>query len=112
MAVTPKCLVEPVLLTTANVNYYTVGKGATIIDKMTVINVTAFDDVITIYLVPSGGSAGSSNRIARNLRIAPDETYEFSKVEGHILNIGDSIMAVAGNASALSFRVSGREVAL
>jgi len=110
MAISPKCLIEPTLLTASNASYYAVTKGITIIDKMTVTNVSANFTNITVYLVPSGATPSGTHRIAMAITINPSETYEFSKVEGHILNTGDSIQAFASAASSLSFRVSGREV--
>ena len=110
MAISPKCLIQPVLLTATNANYYAVTKGVTIIDKMTVVNVTTSYATLTVYLVPSGITAAGTHRIIMALSIAPSETYEVTKAEGHVLNTGDSIQAFSGTASALSFRVSGREV--
>jgi hypothetical protein len=112
MAVTPKCIIEPTALTVSNAIYYTVNKGLTIIDKVTVVNVTTSYAAITIYLVPYGVTPSGIHRIIKALTIAPGETYEFSAIEGHVLNTGDSIQAFSDTASALSFRVSGREVAL
>jgi hypothetical protein len=110
MAISPKCLIEPTLLTASNASYYTATKGVTIIDKMTVTNVTTLYETVTVYLVPSGITPAGSHRIAMAISIAPSETYEFTKAEGHVLNTGDSIQAFSSTASALSFRVSGREV--
>ena len=110
MAITPKCLVEPVFLTTADVQYYVASKGITIIDKLTVYNVSALYQTLNINLVASGGASSTTNRIVGVFTIAPGETYEFTKIEGHILNTGDSIHSLASANSALSLRVSGREV--
>lgn len=110
MAITPKCLVEPVVLTTVNLTYYTASKGVTIIDKMTVLNMSANYQTLIVYLIPSGVSPSGNHIIIKNLIIAPSETYDLTKVSGHVLNTGDSIQALAGAASVLSFRVSGREV--
>ena len=112
MAITPKCLIEPTLLTASNTNYYAASKGLTIIDKMTVVNTsTTLFISFTIYLVPSGTAAAASHHaIIKSFTLSPNETYECAKAEGHVLNTGDSIHAAAGTTANLSFRVSGREV--
>jgi len=113
MSVTPKCIINPVYLTTSYVQYYLVNKGATIIDKLTAYNNASTYQTITINLVPSGGTLATANRIINNFVIAPGETYEFSNIEGHVLNQGDSIYSLTNSATAaITIRCSGREVAL
>jgi hypothetical protein len=112
MAITPKCIIEPVQLTNANVNYYAVTKGNTIIDKLTLCNTTTSSANVTIDLVESGGSAGVSKRILSARTISPGETYNCVEASGHVLNIGDSIQAFASVSARITIRASGREVAL
>lgn len=110
MAITPKCLVEPTILTTGNLTYYTASKGVTIIDKVTVVNLASTYQTLIIYFIPSGASPSGDYMIIKNLIIAPSETYDITKISGHILNTGDYIQAASNSSVALSLRVSGREV--
>ena len=113
MAVSPKCLLEPSLLTTSTFGYYAVNKGVTIIDKMTLVNTSStLFIIVSVYLVPSGITLSNTHAIIKSFTLSPNETYEVAKAEGHVLNIGDSIHAIAGTGSLVSFRVSGREVAV
>ena len=58
----------------------------------------------------SGGSAGSSNVITYSKSIAAGDVYTFPELIGHTLQPGDIISTIAGTASALTIRASGREV--
>ena len=58
----------------------------------------------SIYLVPSGGTAGSSNALFYNAPISPNMTVQWTGVIS--LAAGSTIQAVAGTAN-LSIRVTG-----
>lgn len=110
MAVTPKGLVASQQLTNASASYYLATNVKAIIDKMTICNTTAGAVTATVDLIDSGGSAGVTERIISARSIAAGETYTCPEAVGHVLNSGDSIAALASAGSALTFRVSGREV--
>ena len=81
-----------------------------IIDKFTVTNTSAGNVAISVNLVTSGGSAGASNLIIDARTIAPDETYTCPELVGHVLEAGGFISTLAGAATSLTIRCSGREV--
>jgi hypothetical protein len=56
------------------------------------------------------GSAGNINLITKTKTIQPSEVYTFPELVGQVLNRGDFISTIAGTASAINMRVSGREV--
>jgi tetrahydromethanopterin S-methyltransferase subunit D len=114
MAVTPKCIIEPSLLTASSATYYTAPTGTiTIIDKMTLVNTSAtLFLAVTIYLIPAGVTPAGSHVVLKAFTLSPNETYEVAKIEGHVLNTGDFIQAFAGTTNLVSFRVSGREVVI
>ena len=112
MTVSNKVLIAPVLLAATQTTLYTAPTGAkAIIDKATVTNVHATDNVsISVNLVAFGGSASTTNLLVDARVIAVGETYTLPEIVGHYLATGDFISVIAGGASSLSLRVSGRQV--
>lgn len=89
---------------------YTASGVRAIIDKFTGTNTTASAATLTVYIVPSGGSATASNRIVSTRSLAAGETYTFPEMVGHVLNPGDFIATESGTNNAITIRASGREV--
>jgi hypothetical protein len=48
--------------------------------------------------------------IIKNKTLLPSETYTFPELVGHVLQPGGFISTIAGTASAINIRSSGREV--
>lgn len=89
---------------------YTASSGMrTIIDKITAYNGTGGAVTLTIKLVPSGGSAGAANVVALKT-IAAGASETFSEVVGQVLEPGGFISVLAGAATSVVLRISGREV--
>lgn len=94
----------------SNTTYYTAGSGVrTRIDKVTVCNTDSSARTFNLYLVPSGGSAGTTNQLIDTKSVNVDETVEVTFANGHWLAPGDFISAGASAASALTLRISGVE---
>lgn len=110
MAVTLKVLVPPKQLENSQTTQYTATNVKAIIDKATVTNTSANNVTLSVNVVTSGGSAGSSNLIMDNRTIVPDETYLCPELVGQVLEAGSFISTIAGAATSLTMRVSGREV--
>lgn len=109
MTVTSKPLVTGKDLENAQTTQYTATGVRTIIDKCTVYNHTAGAVALTINLVPSGGAAATSNAvISRNVAAGAVDTCP--EVVGHALEPGGFISTLAGAATSLACRISGREV--
>ena len=111
MSTTHKALPESKYAEGAQTTQYTAGVGVrTIIDKFSGYNGTAGAVTLAVNLVPSGGSAGASNlKVLKSL--AAGESYTFPEVVGHVLNSGDFISSIAGAATSIVIRISGREIA-
>jgi hypothetical protein len=60
--------------------------------------------------VQLGGSASNSNLIIDTRTVVPDETYLCPELVGHELDAGAFISTIASNATALTLRISGREI--
>ena len=110
MSVTVKVLVPPLQLQATQTTQYTATSIRAIIDKATVTNTDTVSRTFSVNLVTSGGSAGSANLVIDNRTVQPDETYTCPELVGHALEPGGFISTIASAASALTFRVSGREI--
>lgn len=111
MAVTAKPLFNAKQAENAETTQYTAPGGTrTIIDKFTGTNTTGVAATLTIKLVQSGGGASAANTIVSAKTLQPGESYTFPEVVGHVLNPGDFISTLAGTATAITIRASGREV--
>ena len=110
MTVTAKVLVPPKQLENAQTSQYTATNVRAIIDKATVTNTSASNVTLSVNLVTVSGSAGASNLIIDNRTIVPDETYLCPELVGQVLEAGGFISTIAGAATSLTMRVSGREI--
>ena len=89
---------------------YTSSGVQTIIDKFTATNYNASAATISVNLVASGGSTGNDNLIVKTKTLQPGESYTFPELVGHVLPSGGFISTIAGTASAINIRASGRLV--
>lgn len=111
MAVTAKVLINSKNAASSATTEYTTPVGTrTIVDSFTATNTDASARTLSVYLVPSGGSAGASNLIIKELSIAAGETKEVTSLQKQILAAGDVISVLASVASVVVIRASGREV--
>jgi hypothetical protein len=110
MTVTVKNLVPGKTVEATQTTQYTANNVTTIIDKFTATNYSATAAVISVNLVTTAGTAGDINLITKTKTLQPSEVYTFPELVGQVLNRGDFISTLAGTASAINMRVSGREV--
>lgn len=111
MSVTAKPLINSKFASNSNTTEYTTPSlTRTIIDKFTATNITAGAVTLSIYIVPSAGSAGTSNQIIKDVSIAAGATTDFSSLQNQILATGDFISVAASAVSSITIRASGREV--
>ena len=108
--ITPKNLVPSKAMENAQTTQYTATNCRAVIDKCTVTNISAGAVTFSVNLVPTGGSAGSSNKIISSKSLAAGECYQCPEVIGHILEAGGFISTLAGAATSLTLDVSGREL--
>lgn len=110
MTVTVKVLVPAKTVEATQTTQYTANNVTTIIDKFTATNYSATAAAISVNLVTVSFSAGNQNLISKTKTLQPAEVYTFPELVGQVLNPGDFISTLAGTASAINMRVSGREV--
>lgn len=108
MAQTATRLISGSTLTGSAVTYYTAPTGtSTVIKKLSIINTTASPVAVTIYLIPSGGTAASTNTIASATTVAPGQTWSCPDAENQVLPTGGFIQALG---SGLTIMGSGIQI--
>lgn len=110
MSVQAKVLVPGKTVENVQTTQYTAANVTTIIDKFTVTNYSASAATISVNLVTSTGTAGNINLITKTKSLQASEVYTFPELVGQVLGNGDFISTIAGTASAINMRVSGREI--
>jgi hypothetical protein len=110
MAVAVQVLVSPrTALNTQTTQYVASGVSA-IIDKFTATNYSSAAATLSVNLVTLNDTPGNQNLIVKSKTLLPSETYTFPELVGHVLAPGGYISTIAGTASAINIRCSGREV--
>lgn len=105
MSTTPTVLVAGVALTGSAATYYTAPAGNRVtIKSASVTNTTGGVVSLTLYRVPSGGTAGATNTVISARSVAVNETYNCPELVNKVLHAGDTIQALG---LSLSLDVSG-----
>lgn len=110
MTVTVKVLIPAKIAENSQTTQYTATGVTTIIDKFTATNYNAAAATISVNLVTSADTAGNQNLIVKTKTLQPSETYTFPELVGQVLMSGGFISTIAGTASAINIRASGREI--
>lgn len=110
MTVTAKNLVPAKTVEDTQTTQYIANGVTTIIDKFTATNYSGSSATISVNLITAAGIASNDNLIVKQRTLAASETYIFPELVGQILPSGGFISTIAGTASAINMRVSGREV--
>lgn len=110
MTVTVKTLIPPKQLEATQTTQYTATSVKALIDKATVTNTDTVNRTFRVNIVQLGGSATNANLIIDDRTVVPGETYLCPELIGHELDPGAFISTVASAATALTLRVSGREI--
>jgi len=110
MAVTTKVLVAPLQMQNTQTTQYTATAVRAIIDKATVTNTDTVNRTFSVNLVTASGSASNSNLVIDDKTVVPGETYLCPELVGQVLDPGGFISTIASANTALTLRVSGREI--
>ena len=110
MTVTVTVLVPAQTANNTQSTVYTATGVTAIIDKFTATNYSGTAATISVNLVTSGGTASNNDLIVKTKTLQAGETYTFPELVGHVLRPSGFISTLAGTASAINIRVSGREV--
>ena len=110
MTVSVKVLIPAKIAEGTQTTQYTANGVTAIIDKFTATNYSATAATISVNLVTSADTAGNQNLIVKTKTLQPAETYTFPELVGAALAPSGFISTIAGTASAINIRASGREV--
>lgn len=110
MTVTVKVLIPAKIAEATQTTQYVANGVTTIIDKFTATNYSASAATISVNLVTVAGTAGNLNLITKTKTLQPSEVYTFPEIVGQVLGAGDFISTIAGTATSINIRASGREV--
>jgi hypothetical protein len=108
--ITVKVLIPAKTAEATQTTQYTASGVTTIIDKFTATNYSGTAATISVNLVTSADTAGNQNLITKTKTLQPAEVYTFPELVGQVLMAGGFISTIAGTASAINIRASGREV--
>jgi hypothetical protein len=110
MTVTLKVLIPAKTAEASQTTQYSASNVTTIIDKFTATNYSASSATLSVNLVTSGDTSGNQNLITKTKTLAAAEVYTFPEIVGQVLIAGGFISTIAGTATAINIRASGREV--
>ncbi len=88
--------------TSASTLYTAPAATTATINNLALTNTTTSPVAVTVYRVPSGGSASASNMIVCNYSLAANQTYVPPAAIGQHLSPGMTLQALAGTASAVT----------
>ena len=88
-------------LSTGATTVYT-SSGNTTVTAMFFMNNNASARTLDLYVVPNGGTAGTTNQIVKSLTIDPADTYVIN-IEKIILSNGDFIAATSSDHATSIF---------
>jgi vancomycin resistance protein YoaR len=110
MTVTVQVLIPAKIAEAAQTTQYTSTNVTTIIDKFTATNYSATAASLSVNLVTSGDTAGNANLITKAKVLQPSEVYTFPELVGQVLASNGFISTLAGTATSINIRASGRAV--
>ena len=110
MAVYVRVLIPSKTAEAAQTTQYTSTAVTTIIDKFTATNYSASAATLSVNLVTSLDNPGNANLLVKTVSIQPGQTYLFPELIGHVLLNGGYISTIAGTATAINIRASGRTI--
>ena len=110
MEVYVKVLIPAKIAENSQTTQYTATAVTTIIDKFTATNYSAVAATLSINLVTGGDTAGNQNLITKTKTLQAAEVYTFPEIVGQVLAASGFISTIAGTATSINIRASGREV--
>ena len=110
MTVNVKVLIPAKIAEATQTTQYTATDVTALIDKFTATNYSASAATISVNLVTNADTAGNQNLIVKTKTLQAGETYTFPELVGAALAASGFISTIAGTASAINIRASGREI--
>ena len=110
MTIVVNVLIPAKIAEATQTTQYTSNGLKTIIDKFTATNYSGSAATISVNLVTSLDTSGNQNLITKTKTLQPSEVYTFPEIVGQVLNAGDFISTIAGTATSINIRASGRQI--
>ena len=110
MTVTVKVLIPAKIAENSQTTQYTATGVTAILDKFTATNYSGSAATLSVNLVTGADTAGNQNLITKTKTLQPNEVYTFPELVGQVLMASGFISTLAGTATAITIRASGREV--
>lgn len=106
-SITPAKLGQGSIAATLTTRYTVPASTRTLVKDITICNTsTTASNTISIYLIPSGGTAGATNILISNIQLAPSAIFQWEGVQ--VMNTGDFIQDVA-STTGCTINISGGE---
>jgi hypothetical protein len=81
-----------------------------LIEECTITNVTVGTETFTVYLVESGGAAGTSNAVIYQEQIAINSSLRLSTLSGLMLDPGTTLQIKTSSSAGINITLWGIEV--
>lgn len=82
----------------------------TIIDKVTITNISASNVTFSANICDFGETAGSTNLIIKTKNLAPNQTYDAFELVGQVIEVGSFLSMIASASNSLVIKLDGREI--
>ena len=94
-------------ITTGTTTFYTVGSlNRTIVKTIDIANTNSSSITVTVYLVPSGGSASAANALVPGVTLTANRMFQWTGAQ--VIVEGDTIQAIA-STTGVAINISGGE---
>jgi hypothetical protein len=107
MAIQYKTLVNAKYLEATQTTQIT-SEAITILDKVTVTNVSGNNISFSANICDSSETVSNSNLVVKDRTLAPNETYECFELVGQTLELDSFLSMLASAASSLVLKIDGR----
>jgi hypothetical protein len=104
--ITPTKLGQAAITTGVTTLYTVPASTRTLLKEFSIANTTGADIPVRVFLVPSAGSAGTSNAFLYDVPVPTANALQYNGVE--ILNAGDTIQ-IQATSTGLTIIASGAE---
>lgn len=109
MAVTTAKLVQTKFVEGAEATQFT-ATSVTIIDAVTLVNTGTAAALVSLGIVPDGGTAASSNRLVFSHAIRANESFLCPEIVGQVMNANEFLSGISSVSDSVTLMVSGRVI--
>ncbi len=109
MTISKICMIDSKLLAAGPTDQFTSNSANTQIDSVNISNISVSNQVVSIYLVPSGGTPGDSNKIMPEITLFPNGTYACPQLIGKVLKAGGKVYTECSNADTVNINASATQ---